>query len=144
MYKISSLIWGTNCNSFKENNKAYFFYLCSSSSSDLSQARGYFINTFVSELDGVGPVDKRPSTDYLHRFEEKKERKKSDIWQVTGDTWQVTRDRWQVTRDMWHVTPDTWCGVNILSKFHLSSSNGLGLMMFWRFWGKVSLNQQIN
>jgi hypothetical protein len=30
-----------------------------------------------------------------------------------------------VTGDRWQVTGDTWCGVNIMSKFQLSSSNGL-------------------
>ena len=34
-----------------------------------------------------------------------------------------TGDRWHWTYDRWHVTHDTWCGVNILSKFQLSSSN---------------------
>ena len=34
-----------------------------------------------------------------------------------------------ITFDRKHVTNDTWCGVNILSKFQLSSSNGLGFMM---------------
>ena len=41
-----------------------------------------------------------------------------------------------VTHDMWQVRPDTWRGVNILSKFQLSSSYGLGVMMFWRLGGK--------
>ena len=45
--------------------------------------------------------------------------------------WQLTGDKWQVPCDMWHVTNDTWCGVNILSKFQLSSSNGFELMMLW-------------
>ena len=38
----------------------------------------------------------------------------------------MTCDRWHVTCDMWHMTHDTWYGVIILSKFQLSSSNGLG------------------
>ena len=33
--------------------------------------------------------------------------------------------------DGWHMTCDTWWGVNILSKFQLSSSNGLKVMLFW-------------
>ena len=52
-------------------------------------------------------------------------------------------DRWQVTRDTWHVTHDTWCGVNILSKFQLSSSNGLGFMMLW-ISGEKRITQLIN
>ena len=31
---------------------------------------------------------------------------------------------------MWHVKCDMWWEVNILPKFKLSSSNGLGVMMF--------------
>ena len=49
---------------------------------------------FVHKLDGVGPVDNRPSTDKLHHFVEKREKK----------VWHVTRDMWHVTRDTWHVT----------------------------------------
>ena len=53
-------------------------------------------------------------------------------------------DMWQVTRDTCHVTHDTWCGVNILSKFQLSSSNGLGFMMLWISGGKGSLTELMN
>ena len=55
-------------------------------------------------------------------------------------------NRGEVTRDTWHVTPDMWhvVGVNILSKFQLSSSYGLGVMMFWRSGGKESVNESIN
>ena len=49
----------------------------------------------ISQLDGVGPVDNRPSKDKLHHFVRKKK------WHVTCDIWHVTRD---VTRDTWHVT----------------------------------------
>ena len=66
------------------------------------------------------------------------------MWQVTCDTWQVTRDTWHVTSDMWHVTHDNWCIVNILSKFQLSSSNGLGFLMLWISGGKGSLNQSVS
>ena len=58
-----------------------------------------------SELDGVGPVDNRPSTDKLHHFVRKKKKKKG-----------------HVTCDTWHVTRDTLGGVNILLKFQLPSS----------------------
>ena len=64
------------------------------------------------KLDGVGPVDNRPSTDKLHQFVRKKINKKiivtCDTWHVTRDTWHVTCDMWHVTRDTWHVTHDTW------------------------------------
>ena len=49
------------------------------------------------KLDGVGPVDNRPSTNKLHYFVKKKEKKK----------WHMTCDIWRVTRDMWH---ETCCG----------------------------------
>ena len=46
------------------------------------------------KLDGVGPVDNRPSTNKLHHFVQKK--KKIYIKKiVTCDTWHVTRDTWQ-------------------------------------------------
>jgi hypothetical protein len=42
------------------------------------------------KLDGVGPVDNRPSTDKLHHFvrikEEEKKRRKKDMQHVTRDT----------------------------------------------------------
>ena len=83
-------------------------------------------------LDGVGPVDNRPSTDKLHHFVKKKKR---DTCYVTCDTWHVTRDTWHVTRDTWngHVTHDTWhvWGVNILSKFQLPSSYRLWFKKIW-------------
>ena len=55
------------------------------------------------ELDGVGPVDNRPSTDKLHQIVKKKEKKKK--WHVTCDTWHghMTRDTWHMTCDMWQV-----------------------------------------
>ena len=40
-------------------------------------------------LDGVGPVDSRPSTNKLHHFVQKKN---IYIWHVTCDMWHVTRD----------------------------------------------------
>ena len=51
---------------------------------------------------------------------------------------------WHVTCDRWHVTLDTWCGVNILSKYQLSSSNGLEAMMFWISEGKGWLTHSLN
>ena len=43
------------------------------------------------KLDGVGPVDYRPSTDQLHHF-------------VTGYRWHVTHDILHMSRDTWHMT----------------------------------------
>ena len=51
------------------------------------------------KLDGVGPVDNKPSSDWLHHFVKKK---------VTCDTWHVTQDTWHLTWNTWHVTSDTW------------------------------------
>ena len=61
------------------------------------------------KLDGVGPVNNRPSTDKLHHFVRKNKKK---IWHRTYDMWHVTRDTWHITRDMFG-------GLNILSKFQL-------------------------
>ena len=52
--------------------------------------------------------------------------------------WQVTSERWHVADDTWQVTGDTWCGVTLLSKLKLSSSNSIGVMMFWRSGGNGS------
>jgi hypothetical protein len=49
------------------------------------------------KLDGVGPVDNRPSTNKLHHFVHKK---KCDMWHMTCDMWHVTRDMWHMTCDM--------------------------------------------
>ena len=51
---------------------------------------------------------------------------------------------WHVTCDTWHMTFDKWWGVNVLSKFQLPSSNGLGSIMFWIFGGKRSLTDWLN
>ena len=51
---------------------------------------------------------------------------------------------WHMTHDTGHMTHDIWCGVNILSKFQLSSSNGLAVMMLWISGGKGSLTDWIN
>ena len=39
---------------------------------DPGEARGCSTNSLVIKLDGVGPVDNRPSTDKLHHFVNKK------------------------------------------------------------------------
>ena len=60
------------------------------------------------KLDGVGPVDNRPSTDKLHHLVLKKNKIKNKIKIVTRDMWHMTRDTWHETR---------LGGMNILSKF---------------------------
>ena len=64
---------------------------------------------------------------------------------ITSYTWHLTPDTWHLTPDTWHVTGDVWWRVNIILKFPVHSSNGLGFMMSWRLGGKDgSLNQWIN
>ena len=81
----------------------------------------FWINTHIKKkLDGIGPVDNKPSTDKLHHFVQKK--------------WHVTRDMWHVKHDMWHLTHDTFWGVHILSKFQLPSLPFViyDIMKIWR------------
>ena len=65
---------------------------------------------------------------------------KTDIsgrfFEKTCDMWHLTHEMWHVTCDMWHGTPDRWWEVNILSKFQVPSSYGLGVKIFWRYFGK--------
>ena len=95
------------------------------------------------KLDGVGPVDNRPTTIRLHHFVQKKKKKKSDMWHMTCDTWHVTCDTWHVTRDTWHMTCDMLWGVNILSKVQLPCSYGLWFLEDWEE-KDDQLNQWIN
>ena len=75
------------------------------------------------------------SNDLSQKKEEKREKK----LHVTPDMWHMPRDMWHVTQDMWHKV-----GVNILSKFQIPSSYGLGKTVSWRFWKKGSLNEPMN
>ena len=71
------------------------------------------------ELDREAPlITDRPST--VHLFSQNK--KHIFIYIVTPATWHLTPDSWHVTLHMWHM-------VNILSKFQLPISYGLGFMM---------------
>ena len=54
------------------------------------------------KLDGVGPVDNRPSTDKLQQFVRKKENK---WWHATCDTWPVTCDTCHLTQRWWWTLP---------------------------------------
>ena len=63
---------------------------------------------------------------------------------VIPDTWQVTHDTWHVSPDMSHMRCKRWLGVNILYNFQLHSSFSLGVIMCWRFGGKVSLTHWLN
>ena len=53
------------------------------------------------KLDGVGPVDNRPSPDKFHHFVKKQKK------HGTRDTWHVTPDTWHITHDMWHMVGGT-------------------------------------
>ena len=92
------------------------------------------------KLDGVGPVDNRPSSNKVHQFVKKKKNVKQMIYEM----WHVTRDILHVTRDMRHVIYDMLLGVNILLKFQLPSSSGLWFMIFWRLGGKGWLSDLMN
>ena len=46
---------------------------------------------------------------------------------------------WHLTPGMWHMTRDRWGQVNLLSNFQLSSSYGLGVKVFWRYFHKSSV-----
>ena len=74
----------------------------------------------INKLDGVGPVDNRPSTDQLQPFVKKRKEKKG-----TCVTLHVKYDMWHVTCDTWHVTTDTWREVIILLT-EVPSSYGFG------------------
>ena len=56
------------------------------------------------ELDRAGPVDKRPSYDYLHQFvQEKNREEKNFTCHMTPANWNLTCDTWHVTFEMWHM-----------------------------------------
>ena len=86
------------------------------------------------KLDGVDPVDYSPPPISPTPLSKK------NIIFGTCETWHVTPGTWHLTHDTWHLPSDTWWGVNILSKFKLSSSDGLSVLMIWRFRVKGSLN----
>ena len=90
---------------------------------------------YTKKLDGVGPVDNRPSTKKLHHSVKKN---------VTCDTWHMTCDMWHVTCDKWNMSFDMLWGVNILSKFQFLSSFGLYFIISWRLGGEGWLNELYN
>ena len=55
------------------------------------------------KLDGVGPVDNRPSTNKLHHLTPPPPKKK-DIWHMTHDTVHMICDTWHMTCHMVHMT----------------------------------------
>ena len=80
-------------------------------------------NEFSEKLDGVGPVDNRPSPTSLSTLL-KKVYNKCDTRHVTCDTWQLTHYTWHMTYANWHMTCDTWHtthGVGWTFSLHFSS-----------------------
>ena len=53
----------------------------------------------VQKLDGVGRIDKRPSTSVVLPI--KRRRRRKYMWHMKGDKWYVTHDTWRVTCDWW-------------------------------------------
>ena len=47
---------------------------------------------------------------------------------MNGDMWHLTPDTSHVTHDIWHVSCDTEGVMNIVSKFQVPSSYGLGCL----------------
>ena len=84
---------------------------------------------YMHKLDGVGPIDNRPSTISFTNLSKKNNKK--NMWHITCDMKHVTRDMWSVTCDMWNVTCDMLWGVNILSKCQLTSSYSLWFLIFF-------------
>ena len=76
------------------------------------------------KLDGMGPIDKRPSTDKLHHFDFFVEEKKCDTWHPPPDTWHLTPETWQLIANTWHLKYDTWVGL-VGGNIQLPSSYGL-------------------
>ena len=67
----------------------------------------YFYQTAVETRRGAGPIDIRPSNNYLQQFVKTKNLIKKKKY-VTPDMRHVTFDTWHVTRDMWHLIHDIW------------------------------------
>ena len=78
-----------NCDEYKKERESYSIRKFQTVHKDMNW-----------KLDGVGPVDNRPSTDYLHQLQKLI---KYDSWHMTCDMWHVTCDIWHMTCDMWHV-----------------------------------------
>ena len=67
-----------------------------------------------------------------------------ETWHVTPDTSHKTQDMCHVQNDIWYVSRDTQWVVNIVSTFQVPSSNGLGVRIFWTFWGKGLVSFSFN
>ena len=60
----------------------------------------FIVYTIITKLDGVGLVDKGPSTNQLNHFLRKKEKKnKFDFGHLLRDTWHMTHETWHMTRN---------------------------------------------
>ena len=75
------------------------------------------LEVVLNKLDGVGPVDNRPLTDYLHHFV-----RYLFLFYKFFFLFHVTRDTWHMTHCIEIV--------NIVSKLQVPSPNGLGVRCF--------------
>ena len=101
----------------------------------------------VIKLDGVGPIDNRPSmtssTPLSHFFLFFIWHVTCDMWHVTCDMWHVTCDMWHVTHDMWHLTHDIW-QVGEGDFFLLLFFSSLALTVWeWRCSEDISTNHDL-
>ena len=72
------------CKEYRKNNFTVIFLII-------------YFSLKEFKLDGIGPVDNRPSTDKFEHFVHTKKN-------VTCDMWHVTCGTWHMTHDMWHMT----------------------------------------
>ena len=94
-------------------------------------------------------MDNRPSTDGLHLFIKKREKKlhlTHGTWHVTPDTWNLRHDMWHVTHshvtwDTWHVTREMWHMVAAERSLKISAPQ---LLQFWIDSVLKILNKRIN
>ena len=74
------------------------------------------------KLDGVGPVDNRPSNDKLHHFVKKEKKLTCDMWHVTRDMWHLTCcGGWSFSQNFSSLAfkvCDSWCFEYILTNHH--------------------------
>ena len=84
-----------------------------------------WIFTFISKLDGVGPVDYRPSTDKLHQFVKKK-------IQFIHNTWQLTSgERVQLMNQVVLTTKTDAGNFRTATNFFVFQGSGQLLILLW-------------
>ena len=96
---------------------------------DTSKGNNVTIQT-CRKLDGVGPIDNRPSPNKLHYFVKKKK-------------WHVTQDKWHMTHDMWYMVGGE-CSLKISAPQLLWFGITVPWIYFHKQWLSGRLNQLIN